>query len=710
MDLRSIKPTWINSVEKTSHTEDLLLRIGKLPIYGLQFVGYLPLSVVQVPVITGNGIKHAPSKISLQSLKFRWTGISFLSQVSLFIFCTVFLIYFSIVHPHGSFDDITPLTSDSIIITILSTTCVTNCIANRIHALLNVRQTLKFWRFQCNQVEKIANLWNVPELVEDLRKKNRNIFFQFTFLLIIPLVCLTAVDVIFNALWGVENQQKNSIKLINIVIILAAASILAMYSLYNYGNHGEILSQKRVLLIKKLSQVRTRNLRKMECKEVKSFIQKVQNCDLNITAGHFFVLHRTFVLSILSVLMTLLIVMAQFRNQDETNKYGILNIANFMYPNLIESTSPPAIKNSTHVQDLLISLGKYSICGLQFIGYLPLSVVQVPFRWTGIPFLSQIIIMLSFVIFLIYFYKLSQEYGSLDQVTSLTSDAFIIMALTITCTTNSIINRLRALFSVRETLKFWSYHCNHLEQISLPWNAPELVDSFRKENRGLFLKICALLMLPVISIFLGDLVFVGLLGISKQEEIKKNVDDTIIRNNFLLSVIGGTFWIILREVDNHSVAVKMFHQKVSWKMRQFGSCATNVFSSLVALYALYMYGNHGEILNQTKGKLFVQLSQIRTQNLQKMERAEIKLLLQKVRNCDLNISAGNFFTLRRSFVLSASLDIYIVVEFAFGHDFNFNLTLEILSVLMTLLVVMAQFRDQDEAYKFGAGNSANCSG
>ncbi|XP_035701951.1 uncharacterized protein LOC118433804 [Folsomia candida] len=445
MDLRSIKPTWINSVEKTSHTEDLLLRIGKLPIYGLQFVGYLPLSVVQVPVITGNGIKHAPSKISLQSLKFRWTGISFLSQVSLFIFCTVFLIYFSIVHPHGSFDDITPLTSDSIIITILSTTCVTNCIANRIHALLNVRQTLKFWRFQCNQVEKIANLWNVPELVEDLRKKNRNIFFQFTFLLIIPLVCLTAVDVIFNALWGVENQQKNSIKLINIVIILAggtfwvylaytnvllnnwltffvriyitvltgilrevekycattklfinactdstfslthasdaydiliklvdsfndtfgirilievgvyivwilgctyfamvsmkvrqfgscttniAASILAMYSLYNYGNHGEILSQKRVLLIKKLSQVRTRNLRKMECKEVKSFIQKVQNCDLNITAGHFFVLHRTFVLSILSVLMTLLIVMAQFRNQDETNKYGILNIAN----------------------------------------------------------------------------------------------------------------------------------------------------------------------------------------------------------------------------------------------------------------------------------------------------------------------------------------------------------------------------------------------
>lgn len=211
-------------------------------------------------------------------------------------------------------------------------------------------------------------------------------------------------------------------------------------------------------------------------------------------------------------------------------------------------------------------------------------------------------------------------------------------------------------------------------------------------------------MLPVISIFLGDLVFVGLLGISKQEEIKKNVDDTIIRNNFLLSVIGGTFWMyfsysniflaywitffvriyvlvlksILREVDNHSVAVKMFHQKgnynfgcgklkeasdaydilikmvtifndafgirllidvgayiswtlgctyfaiVSWKMRQFGSCATNVFSSLVALYALYMYGNHGEILNQTKGKLFVQLSQIRTQNLQKMERAEVK--------------------------------------------------------------------------------------
>ncbi|XP_035702407.1 uncharacterized protein LOC118433966 [Folsomia candida] len=447
MDFASIKPTWMKPTKNTSHTEDLLLSVGNLPIRGLQIIGYLPLSVVQVPVIINNDDNHPPKTLPLKSLQFRWTGIPFLSQIFTLTFLAVFVTYFfKHSQDQESLYQLTSLTSDSIIIGILCTSCLTNCIVNRVHALACVRQTLRFWRFQCNQVGKIANLWNVPELVEDLRKQNRNIFFKISILLVLPLVFI-AID----ALWGVGIQDAQNgmiitpvavvlmvsggifwiylaytnvllnnwltffvriyttvltgilrevdqhsaleslfvnagaesigsfndasdaydilIKLVDgfndsfgirilvevgvyIVWILGctyfamvawkvgrlctcatniSASILAMYALYNYGNHGELLSQKRILLMKKLSQIRTQNLGRMECEEVKSLLRKVKNCDLNITAGHFFVLHRTFVLSILSVLMTLLIVMTQFRDKDETQKYGVRNNFNFSF-------------------------------------------------------------------------------------------------------------------------------------------------------------------------------------------------------------------------------------------------------------------------------------------------------------------------------------------------------------------------------------------
>ncbi|OXA44406.1 hypothetical protein Fcan01_20957 [Folsomia candida] len=97
------------------------------------------------------------------------------------------------------------------------------------------------------------------------------------------------------------------------------AAFLAMRTLYIYGNECENLEQSRVELVTKLSQIGAHNFDEVQDKKVQCLTRKVINCKLWINPGNFFVLNRSFVLSILSVLMTILIVMAQFRDSDELN-------------------------------------------------------------------------------------------------------------------------------------------------------------------------------------------------------------------------------------------------------------------------------------------------------------------------------------------------------------------------------------------------------
>ncbi|OXA53410.1 hypothetical protein Fcan01_10154 [Folsomia candida] len=109
---------------------------------------------------------------------------------------------------------------------------------------------------------------------------------------------------------------------------------MAMRSLYTYGNEGENLEQNRIVLVKALCDVRGTNLGPGGIEKLRFLKEKVINCKLGITPGNFFTLNRSFVLSIWSGLITLLLVMAQFRDSDEMgngnvsrNEVSIVNIS-----------------------------------------------------------------------------------------------------------------------------------------------------------------------------------------------------------------------------------------------------------------------------------------------------------------------------------------------------------------------------------------------
>ncbi|OXA53409.1 hypothetical protein Fcan01_10155 [Folsomia candida] len=100
---------------------------------------------------------------------------------------------------------------------------------------------------------------------------------------------------------------------------------MAIRSLYTYGDHGETLEQNRIILVKRLCDVKGTNLGPCGMEKLRFLKEKVINCKLGITPGKFFTLNRSFVLSVWSALFTLLVVMAQLRDSDEM---GSANVGN----------------------------------------------------------------------------------------------------------------------------------------------------------------------------------------------------------------------------------------------------------------------------------------------------------------------------------------------------------------------------------------------
>ncbi|XP_035707618.1 uncharacterized protein LOC118435543 [Folsomia candida] len=100
---------------------------------------------------------------------------------------------------------------------------------------------------------------------------------------------------------------------------------MSIRTLYTYGDEGENLEQNRILLIKRLCDVKGNNFGIVGMEKLKFLNRKVINCKLSISPGNFFTLNRSFVLSIWSVLITLLIVMAQVRDSDEMGSTNSTN-------------------------------------------------------------------------------------------------------------------------------------------------------------------------------------------------------------------------------------------------------------------------------------------------------------------------------------------------------------------------------------------------
>lgn len=119
---------------------------------------------------------------------------------------------------------------------------------------------------------------------------------------------------------------------------------------------------------------------------------------------------------------------------------------------------------------------------------------------------------------------------------------------------------------------------------------------------------------------------------------------------------------------------------VYWKIGEYGGTVTNLLAAYLAIHTLYIYGNEAENLEQSRMKLVTKLSQIKIHGLNDVESKKViesddfvfhdeeksinslfkvVCLTQKVINCKLLISPGNFFTLNRSFVLSVWQSVHL---------------------------------------------------
>lgn len=216
---------------QTQIIENLLISLGKYPIFSVQFLGYLPLSVNTQISSQSNKCPHRKFK----TLRFRWFGPSFLLNVFIFTAGIVFLFVFTkYVHESGAFEKFRKFPSDFIILGIFTGCWLSNVITNRIHGLLHVRGTQKFWNFHCYELGKISTcFYEQSEQVRNLKRQIRHLFIRCIILMLLPAISVILNELVLINILGVssptlvEEQRKNS-------AVGAISSIFGIY--FSYGH------------------------------------------------------------------------------------------------------------------------------------------------------------------------------------------------------------------------------------------------------------------------------------------------------------------------------------------------------------------------------------------------------------------------------------------------------------------------------------------
>ncbi|OXA55121.1 hypothetical protein Fcan01_10734 [Folsomia candida] len=383
------------SPERSLDCEELLLKWAKWPLLGVQFNGYLSLSVT--PRKFENHIKSR-TKECKKSLQFNFLSIPFIFHLLFITICPVLAILWGNEN-FGAYVHLRKVSSDAVIMASNMICGFSYTIGNRIWSLLCSRKHLAFWTYQVNKIALLTpNLWD-PNIVLDLQNKIRTSFFRTAFFLPVIVFSLFVSNFIFVDILQISNygimtssylNQSKPVVIIgllgtycifshgffsiwlnffvkmysaalvdhfndrmgrrivlevgfNLIYILVATyfaivagkmgdlgavlttimcTLLSMHVLYAYGNDGEDLEVARVKLMKLLCEVEEREYEIGVANKILKFRRKVTTCTLRITPENFFTLDRSFILSILSILMTLLIVLAQFRD-SEVGKVGI---------------------------------------------------------------------------------------------------------------------------------------------------------------------------------------------------------------------------------------------------------------------------------------------------------------------------------------------------------------------------------------------------
>ncbi|OXA38269.1 hypothetical protein Fcan01_27031 [Folsomia candida] len=188
--------------------EDLLLTLLKYPLLGVQIIGYVPLTMtLQSPnqITTPSKLKSTPTK----SLQFRFFTIPVLSQ--LFLITSFFLVLFlfvSVEQQRDEFNQYSKLSTDMIIISVMSMISLINAMGNRLYGFVTVRGTLTFWHVHCHQLEKISKIWTQQEVM-DLYGKQVRVQFRWTVLfLLLPVCTMLSVDLIIAEVFGVSTNAS----------------------------------------------------------------------------------------------------------------------------------------------------------------------------------------------------------------------------------------------------------------------------------------------------------------------------------------------------------------------------------------------------------------------------------------------------------------------------------------------------------------------
>ncbi|XP_035707608.1 uncharacterized protein LOC118435961 isoform X1 [Folsomia candida] len=407
-------------MEPPIHPEELLLTWAKWPILGVQFNGYLSLSVTQNKFTKDT---QSQPKNYRKSLQFHFVSIPFIFHVLFITIFSVLIICFG-NKGYNAFKRLEELSSDATILAGYTLCGFIYTIGNRTWSLFSVKKSLVFWAYQVDKISLITpNLWD-PESVRDLRKEIRTSFLRTVFFISIVMISLFLGDLIlvdflkiskysviadsfmgqsgpvviaglfwtycyfsnaFLSVWlsffvkiyaaavssiraevklgkitgtkiaRISKAYSILIKLVNhfnakmgrriflevgfnLIFILGStyfvivsvkvgeignmltnltSAVLSMHVLYIYGNDGEKLEAARVQLVTLLCELEGNWEMGVADKQIRDFQMKVKTCKLRITPENYFKLDRSFILSVLPILMTLLIVLAQFRDSDE---------------------------------------------------------------------------------------------------------------------------------------------------------------------------------------------------------------------------------------------------------------------------------------------------------------------------------------------------------------------------------------------------------
>ncbi|OXA54369.1 hypothetical protein Fcan01_10395 [Folsomia candida] len=318
------------------------------------------------------------------------------------------------------------------------------------------------------------------------------------------------------------------------------------------------------------------------------------------------------------------------------------------------------MEDQPRVEHLLLTLLKYPLLGVQIIGYVPLTIIlqnetpskikslplkkSLHFRWLSIPVLSQLFLVIFFLLIFIVFMTTDQQTEKFHQFSQVSTDIIIITVMTLIALVNALGNRINGFATFCWTVFFLLLPIFTILSVDLI-----IAKVFGESSNASVLKM---VQDPDISLLWGIIFWIYftyshtlfsnwitcfvkiynlvLTCVIKEVETMKSDQDFVTLDK--IDEITRAYDVILELVDyfNDKLSVRLvsevwisivwilgsiYMSLVSYKMGEFGTMLTNLLASGMAMRTLYTYGNEGENLEQNRITLVKRLCNVKGNTL-----------------------------------------------------------------------------------------------